>query len=39
MLALEPMGADLIEMLVAPDAIVENLDLIKDSDLASALVW
>ncbi len=29
-LALELMGAELIEMLVAPDSIVENLDVIKD---------
>ena len=29
-LTLELMGAQLIEMLVAPDSIVENLDVIED---------
>jgi hypothetical protein len=29
-LALEFMGAELIKMLVAPDSIAENLDVIKD---------
>jgi hypothetical protein len=29
-LALELMGAEMIEMLVAPDSIVENLDVIED---------
>jgi hypothetical protein len=29
-LPLELMGAELIKMLVAPDSIAENLDVIKD---------